>query len=119
MSFSINGFFKAAENDAMKVGEAIANVFKLGNAVKQMLAQCGPQTVIVATQVFYDVVKTATLAEQAATAAGGGTWMGAVQLSQQTISSVSQLVADFKAGEKQVVVDFQTLKYDFANPPAA
>jgi hypothetical protein len=119
MSFSIGGFFKTAESDLAKVGEAISNVFKLANAVKQMWSQCGAQTIVVASQVFYDVIKTATLAEQAAQAGAGGSWAGAVTLSEQTISSVSTLVSDFKNGEAQIVTDFKTLKYDFTNQTTA
>ena len=119
MGFSISNFFQDIEKAGMKVGDFIAHALKLGKAVQQMWASCGAQTIVVASQVFYDVVKTATLAEQAAAAGTAGSWVGAVQLSEQTISSVSQLVADFKAGEKQVVTDFQTLKYDFANPTQA
>jgi hypothetical protein len=118
MSFSIGSFFSEVEKAGMKIGDFIAHALKLGKAVQQMWSQCGPQTMIVASQVVYDVVKSAMLAEQAAQAAGGGSWLGAVQLSEQTISSVQQLVTDFKAGEKQVVLDFQTLKYDFSVPQA-
>ena len=119
MGFSISSFFTDVEKAGMKIGDFIAHALKLGAAVQQMWATCGHQTIVTASQVFYDVIKTATLAEQAAQAGGGGSWLGAVTLSEQTISSVQQLVADFKAGEKQIVTDFQTLKYDFANPPQA
>lgn len=118
MAFDIKKFFKTVETDLGKVGTAIADVFKLGAAVKQMWGTCGAQTIIVASQVFYDVVKSATLAEQAAAAGAGGSFSGAIQLSEQTVSSVQQLVADFKAAEKQIVLDFQTLKFDFVTPPA-
>jgi hypothetical protein len=116
MAFSIGSFFTSIEKAGMKIGDFIAHALKLGKAVKDMWSQCGPQTMIVASQVFYDVVKTATLAEQAAAAASAGSWVGAVQLSEQTLSGVNQLVSDFRAGEKQVVDDFKTLKYDFAQP---
>jgi hypothetical protein len=115
VSFSIKDFFGEVEKAGMKVGDFIAHALKLGAAIKQMWDQCGTQTLTVASQVLYDVVKTATLAEQAAAAASGSSWVGAVQLSQQTLSSVNQLVSDAKAGEKQIVQDFQTLKYDFLN----
>lgn len=116
--FSISDFFKQIEAAGMKVGDFLSNAVKLGKAVKQMWAQCGPQTLTVASQVFYDVVKTATMASGAAADASSNNWAGAVTLSSQTVSSVNQLVADFKAGEKQIVADFEALKYDFANPAA-
>lgn len=114
MSFSIKGFFSDIEKAGMKVGDFLMNALKLANAIKQMWSQCGPQTLTVASQVFYDVMKTATLATEDAAAASAQNWAGAVTLSSQTLSSVNQLVADFKAGEKQIVADFDTLKYDFA-----
>ena len=101
---------------ALTVGDFISHAIRLGVAIKQMWQECGPQTLAVASQVLYDVVKSATLAEQAAQAGTAGSWMGAVTLSQQTIAAVNQLVADFKKGEAQIVQDFKVLKYDFANP---
>jgi hypothetical protein len=110
---SIGSIFQDIEKAGMKVGQFFATAIKLGSAIKQMWGQCGAQTLTVASQVFYDVVKTASLATGAATDASANQWSGAVQLSEQTISSVSQLVADAKAGEQQIVADFKALQYDF------
>ena len=111
MTFS--AIIDAIKKAGINVGDFFAHAVQLGNAVHDMWAQCGKQTLLVASQVFYDVIKSATLAEQSAQAATTGTWVGAVQLSQQTIASVNQLVTDFKTGEKQIVEDFKILKYEF------
>ncbi len=113
MGFSISGFFKEVAHLGAKVGEVLTGAAKVATAVKETWSKLGPQTVVVASQVFYDVIKTATLAESASSQAAGGNFVGAVQLSEQTLSSVKQLVADFKTGEQQVVADFKALEYDF------
>lgn len=68
----------------------------------------GP-TLAACAAVFYDVVKTATAAESAGTDAASGNVLGAISLSETTVGLVKQLVADAKAGEKQIVADFEAL----------
>ena len=106
---SIGDIFKEIEKGITTVGAFFGMAVKLGNAIKQAWSQCGPQTLTAASQVFYDVMKAATLAEQTAAAGAGGSWVGAVTLSEQTISSVTQLVADVKKGEAQIVQDFNVV----------
>lgn len=112
---NIGDLFNDIKKGITTVGQFFGVAVKLGSAIKQAWSQCGPQTLTTASQVFYDVLKTATLAEQAAQAGTGGSWVGAVQLSEQTISSISQLIADLKNGQAQIVQDFKTLQYDFHN----
>ncbi len=71
-------------------------------------ALSGP-TLAAAAAVFYDVVKTATAAESAASAVSTGNFTGAVTLSETTIGLIKQIVADAIKGEKTVVADFEAL----------
>src|SRR6185437_5381027 len=76
VAFSISNFFENVEKAGMKVGDFLANAIRLGNAIKQMWSQCGTQTITVASQVFYDVMKTATLTTEAAASGQAGAWAG-------------------------------------------
>ena len=78
---NISSVFDAIKKAGMSVGDFFVHAVQLGNAIQDMWSKCGKQTLIVASQVFYDAVKSAALAEQAAAAAGGSSWVGAVQLS--------------------------------------
>lgn len=112
---NFGSIFGAIGKGFSTVGEAIATILKLGKALQTAVQKCGPQTLTVMSQVFYDVMKSAALAEQAAQAGASGNALGTVTLSQQTISSVQQLWSDFKAAEAQVVADFKELQYDFTS----
>lgn len=115
---NIGDIFNEIKKGITTVGQFFGVAVKLGNAIKTAWTKCGPQTLTVASQVFYDVMKAASQAEQAAQAGAGGSWMGAVTLSEQTISSIKQLITDLHAGEAQVVADFKELQYDFTHPSA-
>ncbi len=71
-------------------------------------ALSGP-TLAAGAAVFYDVVKAVASGESAASAAASGNVVQAVTLSETTLSLVKTVVADFKAGEKTVVSDFEAL----------
>lgn len=91
----IEGFLKAVVSGA-------ATLQKIwGNLSGPTLAACAA--------VFYDVMKTATAAESVATDAASGNVLGAITLSETTVGLVRQLVTDAKAGEKQIVADFDAL----------
>lgn len=111
---SLSEIFAKIKGGITTVGDFFTLSVKLGNAIKQMWSECGPQTIKVASQIAHDVFKSAVLAEEAAAAGQAGSWTGAVTLSSQTIESVKTLVDDFKAGEKQIVADFKALQYDFS-----
>lgn len=98
------------EKIGVKIGDFFTSVVKFGGAIQQVWGSLGPATLATASQVFYDVIKTAALAGETAADGSAGNWAGAVTLSTQTLASVNKLVADAKAGEKQVVADFDALK---------
>lgn len=112
----ISDIFNEIKKGITTVGAFFGLVGKLGSALQQAWKECGPQTITVASQVFYDVLKTAATAEQAAQAGTGGSWMGTVTLSEHTIDAVKQLVADAKVAGSQVATDLKTLEHDFTNP---
>jgi len=91
----IEGFLKAIVTGAATLQKIWGNL-------------SGP-TLAAASAVFYDVVKTATAAESAAADASSGNILGAITLSETTVGLIKQLVADAKAGEKQIVADFDAL----------
>jgi hypothetical protein len=68
----------------------------------------GPTLAAVAA-VFYDVVKTVSAAESAATSAETGNIPGAITLSETTLTLVKQVVTDFKSGVKTVEADLTAL----------
>jgi hypothetical protein len=77
--------------------------------LKAVYAALSSATLPAIAAVFYDVVKTVAAATAAGTAAESGNFTGAITLSETTITLVKQVVADFKAGEKAVVADFDAL----------
>lgn len=95
----IEGFLKAVVSGAATLQKIWGNL-------------SGP-TLAVAAAIFYDVVKLAGAVSAEGADITAGNFTGAVTLSPTTVALVNQLVADAKAGEKQIVADFDALGVAF------
>jgi hypothetical protein len=97
------------ESTGTKIATFLDNIVNGAKKLQTIYGQLSPAVIAASMAVFYDTVKTIAAASQAAAAAETGNVVGAITLSETTISLVSTVVKDFLAGEKTVVADFEAL----------
>jgi hypothetical protein len=101
--------FADIEKAGVKVETFLANVVTGVKKLKTLYQELSGPVIATSVAVFTDAVKAVAAGESAAAAATSGNITLTVALSQNTITMVKQLVTDFKAGEKTIVSDFETL----------
>jgi hypothetical protein len=101
--------FADIEKAGVKVETFLTSVVTGVKKLKTLYQELSGPVLAASVAVFYDAVKTVAAADAAATAATAGNVTLAVTLSKTTLTLVKQVVTDFKAGEKTIVADFETL----------
>lgn len=101
--------FADIEKAGVKVETFLANVVTGVKKLRTLYQELSGPVLAASVAVFTDVVKSVATGEAAATAAVAGNVSLAITLSSSTITMVKQVVTDFKAGEKTIVADFETL----------
>ena len=102
-------FLTEIEAAGKKIGEFLTDVVTFGQKAKAVYNALSGPTIAASMAVFYDVVKTIAAIEGAAADAAAGNIPGTITLSETTIGLVKTVVADFKAGEADIVADFKAL----------
>lgn len=106
---SVGTFFEDLVSGGKKVADFLTTVANGAKTLATIWSKLSGPTLAAAQAVFYDVVKTAAAAESAGAAAASGNVLGAVTLSETTISLVKQVVADGKVAESVVAADLKAL----------
>ena len=101
--------FADIEKTGVKVETFLANVVTGVKKLKTLYQELSGPVLAASVAVFTDVVKSVATADGAATAAATGNVSLAITLSSSTATLIKQVVTDFKAGEKTIVADFETL----------
>lgn len=102
-------FISDIEAVGMKVEDFLKAVVTGAGTLQAVWGKLSGPTLAVCAAIFSDVLKSALAAESAASDASTGNFLGAVTLSETTISLIQTLVTDAKKGETQIVADFKAL----------
>jgi hypothetical protein len=102
-------FLSDIETAGKKIGDFLTGVVDGARNLQKIYGALSGPVIAASMAVFYDVVKTVSAAQSTAGAAESGNVPLAISLSQTTIGLVESVVADFKAGEKTIVADFEAL----------
>lgn len=97
------------EKAGSKIGDFLKYLVNGAKTLQKIYGALSGSVIAASMAVFYDVVKFVGSAEAAAAAAAGGNIPLTITLSETTIGLVRTVVADFKAGEKTIVADFEAL----------
>lgn len=106
-------FLTDIEAAGKKIGDFLTEVVTFGEKAKAVYNALSGPTIAASMAVFYDVTKAIGAGEGAAADAASGNIPGAITLSETTLGLVKTVVSDFKAGEKDIVADFQALNIHF------
>jgi hypothetical protein len=102
-------FLSDIEAAGKKIGEVLTEIVTFGGNIKTIYNALSGPTLAAVSAVFYDVVKSFASVEAVAAAASSGSVPTAITLSETTIGLLKTVVADFKAGEANIVADFKAL----------
>ena len=102
-------FISDVESLGVKIEDFLKVVVNGANTLQKTWGTLSGPTLAAVAAIFHDVITTVSTAESVAADASTGNVLGAITLSETTIGLVKQLVADAKAGEKQIVADFDAL----------
>ena len=98
-----------AESIGLKIEDFLTAVVSGSAKLQKVASSLSGPTLAVIAAVFYDVSKLALSVSAEGADVAAGNFVGAVTLSPTTVALVNQLITDAKAGEKQIVADFQAL----------